>query len=237
MRYYWLNNKSQKNLTSGAQNESENRTYSGRKKLVIFFCGWSFDNKPFERLDCGDYDVLMFYDYKNHDIPIEIPEYDEYYLVTWSMGVYIAYLLRDKLPDFKQKIAINGTPFPIHNEWGIPVRTFDLTLKYVDTGLQGKFQRNLFKAEEDYEKYTKSPVEREIPEQAEELRALKEFISSAKISYEKFYDRAIISDTDKIVPTKNQINCWQERASIVMLNSGHFPFYSFNSWDDILKCS
>lgn len=217
MQYNWLNK-------------------SNNKKLIIFFCGWSFDNKPFERLNCNGFEVLMFYDYKSHDIPIEIPQYEEYYLITWSMGVYIAYILRDKLPIFKEKIAINGTPYPIDNERGIPVRTFDLTLKYVDTGLQGKFQRNLFKEEADYEKYLLSPVNRKIPEQSAELLELKNYIQNSKISYEKFYDRAIISDVDKIVPTKNQVNCWNDNAEIVMIDSGHFPFFNFESWEDILKC-
>ena len=233
MQYYWLKNTHNVNISL-----PRGRGVGVRgRSLIIFFCGWSFDNKPFKRLDCGEYDVLMFYNYKTHDIPIEIPEYDEYYLVTWSMGVYIAYLLRDKLPHFKEKIAINGTPFPIHNEFGIPERTFDLTLKYVDTGLQGKFQRNLFKEEFDFEKYLQNPVARQIPEQAAELQALKDFISKSEQNYEKFYDRAIISDADKIIPSKNQINCWKDRASIVMLNSGHFPFYGFNSWEEIIKCT
>lgn len=215
MQYNWLNKKN-------------------NNKLLIFFCGWSFDYKPFERLNCKDFDVLIFYDYKNHKLPVIIPDYDECYLLTWSMGVYIAYLLRDKLPEFNEKIAINGTPFPIHNELGIPERTFDLTLKYVDTGLQGKFQRNLFNEEQDYEKYTHNVVQRKIPDQAQELFELKNFITSSNLSYEKFYDCAIISKADKIVPAKNQINCWKNRAEIVLLESGHFPFYNFEAWEDIL---
>lgn len=219
MQYHWLNK-------------------SDNKKLIIFFAGWSFDYKPFEVLDCGDYDVLMFYNYKNHDIPLVIPSYEEYYLISWSMGVYIAYLLKEKLPECLKKIAINGTPFPIHNKLGIPERTFDLTLKYVDTGLQGKFQRNLFKNDESFEKYMKSPVLRKIPDQAEELAALKDFISNAGLNYDKFYDCAIISDSDKIVPTLNQQNCWKDRAEVCIMESGHFPFYEFSSWKDILEqCS
>lgn len=218
MQYYWLNK-------------------NNNRKLIVFFCGWSFDEQPFKRLACADFDVLMFYDYKKHVLPLEIPKYDEYYLISWSMGVYIAYLLRDKLPDFNLKFAINGTPFPIDDKLGIPHRSFDLTLKHVDTGLQGKFQKNLFKSEDDYEKYTENPVSRTIPEQAEELIALKNYISNSEISYEKFYEYAIISSADKIVPTKNQLNCWNDRANVIMLDSGHFPFYSFDGWDDILKCA
>lgn len=219
MQYHWLNN-------------------SKNKKLIIFFAGWSFDYKPFEVLKCDDYDVLMFYDYKEQHLPIEIPVYESYYLITWSMGVFIAYLLREYLPEFSKKIAINGTPFPIHNEWGIPHRTFDLTLKYVDTGLQGKFQRNLFKDDESFEKYMNNKVLREIPEQADELSVLKNLISNSKLSYDKFYDCAIISDSDKIVPTKNQINCWEGKLDVCIIESGHFPFYEFTGWKDILeKCS
>lgn len=211
---------------------------TGNKKLIIFFAGWSFDYKPFETLECGNFDVLMFYDYTRHDIPVDIPKYDEYYLITWSMGVYIAYILRNFLPSFVKKIAINGTPYPIDNELGIPRRTFDLTLKFVDTGLQGKFQRNLFDSDEGFERYMKNPVLREIPNHAEELSALKNFISQSELSYEKFYDCAIISENDKIIPFKNQLNCWKDRADMCILNSGHFPFFEFTGWKDILeKCS
>lgn len=218
MQYHWLNKK------------------DGNKKLLLFFCGWSFDYKPFERLECNDYDVLMLYDYNDLSIPIEILGYEEYFLITWSMGVFVAYLLKEKLPEFKEKIAINGTPFPVDNEKGIPIKTFDLTLKYVDTGLQGKFQRNLFKTEEDFQKYLQNPVAREIPNQASELVSLKKLIDKTDVDYKKYYNRAIISNTDKIIPTRNQHNCWDNVCPVVVLNSGHFPFYDFESWNDILKC-
>lgn len=218
MQYHWLNKK------------------DGNKKLLLFFGGWSFDYKPFERLECNDYDVLMLYDYNDLSIPIEILGYEEYFLITWSMGVFVAYLLKEKLPEFKEKIAINGTPFPVDNEKGIPIKTFDLTLKYVDTGLQGKFQRNLFKTEEEFQKYLQNPVAREIPNQASELVSLKKLIDKTDVDYKKYYNRAIISNTDKIIPTRNQHNCWDNVCPVVVLNSGHFPFYDFESWNDILKC-
>lgn len=199
----------------------------------MFFGGWSFDYKPFEYLDCENNDIVMIYDYSNLDFTLDFSGYKNYTLITWSMGVFIAYYLRDKLPNFNKKIAINGTPYPIDNDYGIPERTFALTLKYVDTGLQGKFYQNLFYTPDEYEQYTKTPVERTIENRAEELRALNDFIKLANISYDKFYDTAIISDFDKIIPTKNQHNFWEGKAHIKTLVSGHFPFYNFKSWTEL----
>ena len=109
MRYCWLNKKN-------------------NDTLIIFFCGWSFDDKPFKYLECSNNDVLVIYDYAELELPENLFDgYKEYYLITWSMGVYIAYLLRNKLPEFSKKIAINGTPFPVDDELGIPQKTFDLT--------------------------------------------------------------------------------------------------------------
>ena len=220
MQYCWLNKKN-------------------NKKLIVFFCGWSFDEKPFEGLQCNDNNVVVIYNYKTIEKLVDIFEgYEKYYLISWSMGVYIAYLLRDSLPLFEKKIAINGTPFPVDNELGISIKTFELTLKYVDSGLKGKFQQNLFKAHDDYEKYLTSPVARSIENRAEELISLDTFIKGREVEYSKFYDCAIVSDTDKIIPTRNQVRCWEKfDTPIAMMDSGHFPFYEFTSWNEILdKC-
>ena len=227
MQYRWLNKQNNDNL-------------------IMFFSGWSFDYKPFERLDHKDYDVLFVCDYgdieniKSYPLNDLIPlsQYETKILIGWSMGVYVGYLLKDVLPNFDKKIAVNGTPYPVHDEFGIPIKTFDLTLKFVDTGLQGKFQKNLFKNPTNYEKYLKNPVERTVDSQKAELIALNDFIKNKKIEYEKFYDYAIISDTDKIIPTRNQKSCWETLDTpYKILDSGHFPFFEFKSWEDIINAN
>ena len=121
-------------------------------KLIIFLAGWSFDYKAFEFLNCGDFDVLMLYDYNDLHLP-EIPHYKEYYLIAWSMGVFTAYQLRQSLPQFVKKLAVNGTPFPVDDELGIPQKPFLLTLRHAKTGLEGKFYQNIFEKQEEFEKY------------------------------------------------------------------------------------
>ncbi len=78
MNTYWLNNQNNKNL-------------------IVFFAGWSFDETPFKFLDCNGYDVLMVYDYneiKHLEIFQQINQYEKKILITWSMGVFAAYILK-----------------------------------------------------------------------------------------------------------------------------------------------
>lgn len=215
MQYHWLNK----------QNND---------KLIIFFAGWSFDDKPFKFLNCKDFDVLMFFDYNNFDLT-KISTYKEYYLITWSMGVFVAYQLKDILPKFKKKIAINGTPFPVNDEFGIPYKPFLLTLKHAKIGLEGKFYQNIFNNSEEYKRYIYAPVERSIENRVEELQSIYDKIKLTEKIYTKYYNKAFISKNDKIIPPKNQINFWQTyNTDFEILDGGHFPYYNFKSWNEIL---
>ena len=248
MKYHWLNR----------QNNTE---------LIVFFAGWSFDEKPFEFLDCGGADVLFVYDYNSIERPRPLREREEFLnetdcgqintsyceekavkfrnsgernyskktLLTWSMGVFAAYLLKDEFKDFDKKIAINGTPFPVDNTFGIPQKPFLLTLRHAKTGLEGKFYENIFEKENEFERYSKTPVSRSIENRVEELKSLYEKIKSTNIDYENFYDFSLISANDKIIPAKNQLNFWKKHAPYKILESGHFPFYNFKCWDEIIQ--
>ena len=215
MQYYWLNK-------------------NNNKKLIVFFAGWSFDYVPFEFLKCFDEDVIVFYDYSTLDNIPDLSGYHDYTLIAWSMGVYVSYVLRDKLPKFNRKIAVNGTVYPVDDNFGIPKRTFDLTLKFVESGLQGKFYKNVFDDESLYLRYMKKPVLRTIANRVSELYALSGMIKNLDVKYDgKYYDFAIIGNRDKIIPTKNQISFWTNRAQLV--DSGHFPFYNYNAWDELCR--
>ena len=220
MHYHWLNK----------QNNS---------RLIVFLTGWSFDFYPFEFLDCGKSDVLFVYDYNaiSGNAP-EIPnsgEYSEKFLITWSMGVFAGYILKDLFKDFDRKIAVNGTPFPVHDTLGIPQKPFLLTLRHAKTGLEGKFYRNVFNTDEEFEKYSINPVRRSIENREDELKSLYDRIKTENFEYKKFYDFAFISCSDKIIPTQNQINFWQDNAPYKLVESGHFPFYNFKGWNEIVE--
>lgn len=217
MKHYWLNK-------------------SGNSELLIFFAGWSFDENPFKFLKTEELDVLVIYDYRDLTLDVDFFGYEKYYLVAWSMGVYIAALLKEKLPAFERTVALNGTPMPIDNEFGIPNRTFDLTLKYAAEGLKGKFYQNVFYGEEQLEKYWAEPVARTVEDRVEELHSLKKCINGTPAAARGFYKIAYVSENDKIIPPRNQHNAWEElEVSVIILPDGHFPFYNFKSWKEICK--
>lgn len=222
MKSFWLNK----------QNNSS---------LIVFFAGWSFDNFPFASLNPTLYDVLIVYDYNDLVLPKDFEnfsQYDNKILLTWSMGVFAAYELRDLFRDFNYKLVINGTVTPVDDEFGIPEKMFELTLKHAEKGLKGKFYQNVFLTDEEYERYVSCPVCRSIENRVSELENLYDLIKNKKVQeYEKFYDFAIVSEVDKIIPSKNQIASHKKNnVPFITVPYGHFLFYYFSSWDEIIKC-
>lgn len=223
MKAHWLNRQNNKNL-------------------IVFFAGWSFDYNPFcNHPECGDNDLLMIYDYNNMDIPDELKtlnNYESKILAAWSMGVFAAYLNRVLFEDFNKKIAVNGTITPVDDKFGIPVKIFELTLKHAASGLGGKFYKNVFQTLKEYEEYLKNPVQRSIENRVEELENLYDLIRQQPADFdgEKFYDCAVVCQNDKIIPSANQSASHNKNnVPVISLDCGHFPFYNFSKWDEIIE--
>ena len=213
---------------------------SNNSKIVLFFAGWSFDYHPFLGLDFGDYDVLMIYDYNDLTIPEDIlnilENYEQKYLLAWSMGVFVAYLNKNLFNQFDKKIAVNGTIKPVDNQYGIPDKIFELTLKNASRGLNGKFYKNIFFDLKHYDKYLQNPVSRTIDNRVEELNNLYQKIKSVDVDVSKFYDLAFVSVHDNIIPSQNQINSHKLcNTEIVEIESGHFPYYGENGFLRFVK--
>lgn len=210
------------------------------KKIIVFFAGWSFDYFPFESISTTDYDVLFVYDYNEMSVPKEFNEFEKYEektLISWSMGVFTAYMLKDIFKNFDYKIAVNGTVTPVDDRYGIPVRAFELTVRFAQKALGGKFYENIFLTSDEYNLYLKNPVKREIDDRVSELNILYKLIKNNSFKYEKFYDKAIVSEFDKIIPPDNQKSSHLKNdVPVITLPFGHFPYYNFLGWDEIIKC-
>lgn len=203
MEYKWLNKK---------QNE----------KLIVFFNGWGMDESVVEHLDSRDYDVLMFYDYNTLKTNFNFSGLDTYkyrHLISWSMGVMTATLFNIK---YNSSTAINGTLKPIDDNFGIPKKIYNLTIRGFNEKGAEKFIKNMFDTELELPE-----IKRNLKNQKEELSALKEYKANENFKYTKIF----ISDNDKIIPTKSQTAFWKQEPN---LKSGHCPFLLFKTWEELL---
>ena len=190
-------------------------------KLIIFFNGWGMDEYIVSHLDCEDFDVIVFYDYTDLSINIDFQNYKEKHLIAWSMGVMTATLF--DFGKLDSSTAICGTPKPIDNKFGIPEKIYSLTIKGFSENSVKKFMERMFIETPNIEKFSNRTLE----SQKEELVKLLDY--EAK---DFKYTKSVVSDNDKIIPTKNQLNYWKNP---IIIHSGHCPFMLYNKLIEILN--
>ena len=69
-----------------------------------------------------------------------------------------------------------------------------------------------------------------LPELKDELISIQKIVLKDELGF----DTAIISKNDKIVPYKNQLNFWQNKALIKEINATHCPFEEYSAWSELL---
>ena len=203
MKYEWLNR----------ENNSE---------IIVFFNGWGMDENIVSHLDFDGYDVLMFYDYNSLETDFDfslLNKYSKRYLTAWSMGVMTATLFDI---DYASKTAINGTLKPIDDNFGIPKRIYNLTVKNFSESGAEKFIKNMFSRTTVLPK-----INRDFENIKTELSALLNYEAKQDFTY----DRIILSSNDMIIPTKNQSAFWGIEPN---MEGGHAPFLCFKKWSELL---
>ena len=206
--------------------------------LILFFCGWGMDENPFSILKNSE-DILYVYDYTVPDFPeFDFSKYKRVRLLAFSYGVYasgIAPLPADL--KLEKSVAVSGTLIPVDDRLGVPVRQFELTEK-MDSQSVVKFRQRLFggeKANEHFEIFEKHLPQRSAKSCTEELLGMKKYVPVMPAAQRK-YDKIYIAMHDRCVPTRNQINFWYNNmsADITEIQTGHFPFYNYNSLEELL---
>ncbi len=199
------------------------------KNLIVFMNGWGMDDSVISHLDCFGFDIMTLCDYRNIDfdyLKYDFKKYEKKYLVSWSMGVYVANLYEKFFKDFDKKIAIAGTNKIIDNDFGIPLKIYNYTIKFFSDESAEKFIDNIFLNEEN-----KIQIKRSTKELKDELVAIKNLSMNSELDY----DKAIIPNKDIVVPYSNQINYWKDKnVEIVRIDSAHYVFGEFESWQEII---
>lgn len=205
-------------------------------KLIIFLTGWGCDDNQFANLikNNKNYDLFIAWNYTDLDfIPdIDYSKYKEIYLITYSAGVYVAGLVQGKFPPITKSIAINGNPYMFDAHYGISPETLAV-FKNLNASNADQFRKDyLIKYEKELKYLNKNSDKRTLESCLDELESLEAFSKSEFKPYD--FDRAILSDSDKIFNPETQKEYFNGRY-ILLKNTAHNPFYHLRTFDKIIK--
>ena len=208
---------------------------TGHSDLMIFALGWACEPQSVVHIPLKGYDVLCLYDYR-HPETFTLPEIDTYRtidLMAWSFGVMIAERLCPHLP-LRRAIALNGTPRPVDDHFGIPVRSFRLTLRSIGTAGTTLFEQRTYG--DSYATASTWPPSRSLDDKVEELKTLATLADQPPIVPDWRWHTALIGGQDAIFPPQNQLAYWQAYdPSIRILEMPEVPHYPFCDFRPILS--
>ena len=208
------------------------------EEALVVFNGFSLDPLCFEHLGHETLDLFICGNYSQLDLPQELltlaGRYKRVSVVAYSLGVWVWSQVEEvlNLPP-GGRIMVNGTCEPLHPRLGIPPRIFRLTLENFTLEGREQFYRNLSGSPEIHTRLEKCLPRRTWEDQRSELESLWYSISQYP-SRRVTPNLAIISTQDRIIPPGNQKSYWEPRSPVLTLDSGHFPFFHWDSWEEIL---
>ncbi len=209
-------------------------------RLLVLFAGWGMDYHLFSNLHHGAYDIIVVWDYRLlFDAPTGntrpfgyllavASKYQEICILAWSMGVYAAQQIMDRLPSALSRcIAVNGTVNPIDDKEGIPESIYNATLDRLDATGWAKFCRRMLGGASRMAEMSDRMPKRPIEELEEELRVLGEGARrhSTLLPHDR-WDMAILTDGDAIFPIENQRRSWRNNCT-VEVEGCHVPDFQW----------
>lgn len=215
------------------------RRFENNKELIILYGTWGIDEKAFTGLCNDKFDFILFYNY-SADEPLILPEMKTYKKITvigWSLGVWAAeYYCRKSgiKPDLT--IAINGTPLPVDDRYGIPYKIFEATLNSISKLSMSKFYLRVFGSKSHFEANRDIIPDRSEKSLHDELRWLyNRMMEPVETGFS--WDYSIIGSEDRIFRTENLINYWSEHIETrhIIIDAPHYLFDNWNSLKDLIR--
>ena len=211
------------------------KTYIRRREknnqLVVLYGGWGTDENVFTPFCNDEFDFILFNNY-SADEALVLPEmktYEKITLIGWSLGVWAAEYLSPKTgikPDIT--IAVNGTPIPADDQYGIPLNVFEGTLNNINEENIDKFYLRMFGNRKTYQTNIDRIPHRSLKSLHSELRWLYNRVMEQKESGFR-WDYAVTSEIDRVFPSKNLEGYWEQKLTTkhIVLK---LPHYLFNNW-------
>lgn len=219
------------------------KTYIRRReknnKLILFYGGWGTDENVFAPFCDDDSDFILFYNYSADEALVlpEIKTYEKITLIGWSLGVWAAEYLSNKTgikPDVT--IAVNGTPVPADNQYGIPLNVFEGTLNNITEENIEKFYFRMFGDKKNYLANIDRIPHRTIKSLHDELRWLYNRIMEQKEPGFR-WDYAVTSEIDRVFPSENLKSYWEKEKSTyhIILPLPHYFFHKWKSFTEFIS--
>lgn len=193
------------------------------QRLLLFFAGWSMDEHPFADYRPEHHDFTLCYDYRTMEWNEQsLAHYQSIDIVAWSMGVWAAgqVLNGTQLP-VNQCTAVNGTPYIVDEQRGLPEALFNGTLNGLSETSLLKFQRRMCGQAQAYEHFRLKAPQRPVAELKEELKALKEaYIQEGCAPF--IWDKAYIGTEDRIFSPQSQHRAWDGQTEVCEVEAAHY---------------
>ncbi len=211
----------------------------GKTSLIVFFCGFYTDANCFIEFDNGKNNILFVYDYSDmQNNPLEYFDflnYTQVSVIAYSYGVWaLNYVYnQDLLPEISSSCAISGTFCPVDNDYGVNEKVYELMARSLNSDTIEKFEQRMALG-------ASSPLNikranRKIENLADELLNIRMVSKHTWFKKNFEFDKVVLTKKDRIFPYSSQANFWAAHRNKVELECGHFPFFEFKDFDEILE--
>ena len=211
----------------------------GKTSLIVFFCGFYTDANCFIEFDNGKNDILFVYDYSDMQNNIfeyfDFLNYTQVSVIAYSYGVWaLNYVYnQDLLPEISSSCAISGTFCPVDNDYGVNEKVYELMARSLNSDTIEKFEQRMALG-------ASSPLNikranRKTENLADELLNIRMVSKHTWFKKNFEFDKVVLTKKDRIFPYSSQANFWATHRNKVELECGHFPFFEFKDFDEILE--
>ena len=217
-------------------------------QLIIYFCGWGMTPATVSHLTLpAQCDLLTLYDYRTLELSDDLADlpwdsYEAVTIVAWSLGVWAAEQVVPHwsiLPTKQRLIAVAGSPYPMHDQWGIPKQIFVGTLEGLTDENRQRFNRRMCGGKR-YKQLYDILSERPTTELRDELQAVYDSLATLEASESTphtrlAWDLAIIGERDQIFPAKNLSTLWKavNVPTLLFPDGYHYLFDLWQSWSEL----
>ena len=200
--------------------------------LTLLFAGWGMDEHPFAHYQLKESDFLVIYDYRTLAFDWSLlAKYEAIHVVAWSMGVWAAaHCGTPSTLPVKSRTAINGTPWPVDDNYGIAEAIFNGTLAGLNAATLRKFQLRMCGKADNFRHFESIAPQRSVEELKEELAAIGK--ACGELTQQSFaWDRAYVGENDLIFSAANQNNAW-ERCGVATIcgEAAHYDEAVFKNY-------